>query len=66
MVHGTQSQLKSCSTPGAVGHMARQKFYIALVQYLAEEIKNLTALDSILKGKPSLILHSLLFFLSSK
>lgn len=32
--------------------MARQEFYIAHVQYCVEEIKNLTALDSILKGKP--------------
>lgn len=31
--------------------MARQEFYIALVQDCVEEIKNLTALDSILKGK---------------
>lgn len=29
--------------------MARQEFYIALVQYCVEEIKNLTALDSVLK-----------------
>lgn len=42
--------------------MARQEFYIALVQHCVEEIKNLTALDSILKGKLSLVLHSLLFF----
>lgn len=47
--------------------MARQEFYIALVQYCVEEIKYLTALDSILKEKLSLVLHSLLFFpLSSK
>lgn len=36
--------------------MARQEFYVALVQYCVEEIKNLTALNSILKGKPSLVL----------
>lgn len=42
--------------------MARQEFYIALVQHCVEEIKNLTALDSILKGKPSLVLHSFIFF----
>lgn len=70
MPHGpwdTQSQLKSCCPPGAVGHVARQEFYNALVQHCVEEIKNLTALDSILKGKPSfgfpkpMVLHSLLF-----
>lgn len=32
----TQSQFKSCCAPGTVGHMARQEFYIALVQDCVE------------------------------